>query len=504
MFRKVLIANRGEIAVRVIRTCRKLGIKTVAVYSDPDLGSRHVSMANEAYNIGPGPSSESYLSIPKIIKIAKSSKVEAIHPGYGFLAENPEFARSCEEERIVFIGPSSRVLFSAANKFESRGTARKAGVPIIPGSRGQVETVEEAEAEARRLGFPVLIKASYGGGGRGMRIVNTLRELARAFALASAEAKSAFGRSDLYLEKNLRNPRHLEVQIIAGRKGRIIHLGERECSLQRRHQKILEETPSPVLAPTTRKRLISLALKATKSAKYENAGTVEFVRTEDGQLYYLEINKRIQVEHLITEMVTGVDIVERQLSVASGDGLGLSQEELSFNGAAINCRINAEDASQDFAPSPGKVEQFTPPSGPGIRVDTAMFDGAIIPEYYDSLIAKIAAQGSTREEAIRRLSGALVETVVNGVATTIPVHQTILEDKNFLHGDYHTQMLDLMISTRDFTPQLSREETVMLYLATRYTAALRVLPSEGQIRNNWRTMAQPISNTRSPLFVEGL
>ena len=504
MFRKILIANRGEIAVRIIRTCRKLGIKTVAVYSEPDLQSLHVTYANEAHIIGPGQPSESYLNIPKIVKVAKASGVEAVHPGYGFLAENPEFARECEEAGLVFIGPKSKILASAANKFESKETARRAGVPTIPGSKIQLEKVEEAEAEAHRLGLPVLIKASFGGGGRGMRIVKTAQELRRAFGLAASEAKGAFGYSELYLERHLKNPRHVEVQLIAGRRGRLVQLGERECSLQRRHQKIMEETPAPCLDPQSRKRLVSMALKVAKATSYENAGTVEFVRSERGDFYYLETNKRIQVEHLITEMVTGVDIVEQQIRIAHGDGLGLSQDEVQFNGAALNCRINAEDPSRNFTPSPGQIEEFVPPGGPGIRVDTALVDGTVVPEYYDSLIAKIASHGRARDEAIQRLKGALSETIIDGVKTTIPVHQAILEDKMFVRGDYHTQLLDTKISTWDFSPQLSKQEIAMLYLTMSYPSS-RTDNFRLQTRQNkWRNAPQMEPTPRQPLFVEGL
>jgi acetyl-CoA carboxylase, biotin carboxylase subunit len=504
MFRKILIANRGEIAVRIIRTCRKLGIKTVAVYSEPDLESQHVLYADEAYNIGPGQPSESYLNIPKIVKVAKASKAGAVHPGYGFLAENPQLARGCEEAGLIFIGPRSKILASAANKFASRETASQAGVPTIPGSKRQLETADEAENEAHRIGFPVLIKASFGGGGRGMRIVKTASELRSSFGLAASEAKGAFGRSELYLEKHLNNPRHIEVQIIAGPRGQLVHLGERECSLQRRHQKILEETPAPRLDSSSRKKLVSLALKIAKATRYENAGTVEFVRSARGDFYYLEINKRIQVEHLITEMVTGVDIVEHQIRISDGEGLGLSQKEVEFNGAAMNCRINAEDPSRNFAPAPGRVEKFVPPGGPGIRVDTAMIDSAVIPEYYDSLIAKIASHGRTREEAIQRLKGALSETIITGVETTIPLHQTILEDKVFLRGDYHTQLLDNKIATWNFKPQLSKEEVAMLHLTANYPFPGTSKPQLETNQTRWRNTLQKQPTPRQPLFVEGL
>jgi acetyl-CoA carboxylase, biotin carboxylase subunit len=504
MFRKILIANRGEIALRIIRTCRKLGIRTVAIYSEPDLESQHVVRADEAYSIGPGQPSESYLNIQKIVKVAKSSKAEAVHPGYGFLAENPQFARECEESGLVFIGPRSKILASAANKFASRETADHANVPTIPGSKRQLETVDEAENEALRVGYPVLIKASFGGGGRGMRIVKTPSELRRSFDLAASEAKGAFGRPELYLEKHLKNPRHIEVQIIAGQKGQLVHLGERECSLQRRHQKILEETPAPRIDSKSRRKLVSLALKIAKATRYENAGTVEFVQSTGGQFYYLETNKRIQVEHLITEMVTGVDIVEQQIRIADGEGLGFSQGEIEFNGAAMNCRVNAEDPSKSFAPSPGRVDEFVPPGGPGIRVDTAMTAGAVIPEYYDSLIAKIASHGQTREEAIQRLKGALGETIIVGVETTIPLHQNILEDKGFARGDYHTQILDNKISTWNFKPQLSTEEIAMLYLTANYPFPSKSKPQPESRLTSWRDTLQKEPASRQALFVEGL
>jgi acetyl-CoA carboxylase biotin carboxylase subunit len=349
-----------------------------------------------------------------------------------------------------------------------------------------------------------LIKASFGGGGRGMRIVKTASELRRSFDLAASEAKGAFGRSELYLEKHLNNPRHIEVQIIAGQRGQVVHLGERECSLQRRHQKILEETPAPRLDSTSRRKLISLALKVAKATKYENAGTVEFVRSAGGEFYYLETNKRIQVEHLVSEMVTGVDVVEQQIRIADGEGLGFSQEEIEFSGAAMNCRINAEDPSRGFAPSPGRVEEFVPPGGPGIRVDTAMIDGAVIPEYYDSLIAKIASYGRTREEAIHRLKGALSETIIIGIETTIPLHQTILEDKGFVRGDYHTQLLDNKISTWNFKPQLSMEEVAMLHLTANYPLSGISKSQLERTPTRWRNTLQTEPSPRQPLFVEGL
>src|SRR5713101_10134224 len=446
MFGKILIANRGEIALRIIRTCKRLRIKTVAIYSEPDLESRHVTSADEAYQIGSGPPSDSYLNIGKIVKTAKKSGVEAVHPGYGFLAENSVFAEACEEAGLVFIGPRSRVLGNVANKFESKRLAKDAGVPVVPGANREVRSFEEAEAEALKIGFPVLLKAAFGGGGRGMRIAKTVKELEKGYETARSEANTGFGHAELYVEKFLQEPRHIEVQILAGPRGRLVHLGERECSLQRRYQKILEETPCPALDTKKRRRLISLALRVIRATGYQNAGTIEFVMSKTGAFYYLETNKRIQVEHLISEMVTGIDIVEKQLMMASEHRLDLSQNEVEFTGAAMNCRINAEDPALGFVPSPGRVEKFVPPGGPGVRVDSALYDGAFVPEYYDSLVAKIATHGLDRPQAIERMRVALGETVVEGVKTTIPVHQTILENGNFLEGNYHVQFLDKMLS----------------------------------------------------------
>src|SRR5919109_1050669 len=469
MFRKILIANRGEIALRIIRTCKRLQIKTIAVYSDADIESKHVTNADEAYNIGPGPPSESYLNIPKIVNAAKGSGAEAIHPGYGFLAENPDLARACEENGLVFIGPSSRVLGNVANKLESKRIAAKAGVPVVPGANTKVESGDEAESEASKIGFPILVKAVFGGGGRGMRVVRSQRELDRAMETARSEATTGFGQSDLYMEKYLEEPRHIEVQVLAGPRGRTVHLGERECSLQRRYQKILEETPSPGLDYKKRKQLIQLAIKVIKATRYENAGTVEFVLSKEGKFYYLETNKRIQVEHLISEMVTGVDIVEKQLMMASEHRLDLSQNEITFTGTAVNCRINAEDPARGFAPNPGTVTKFVAPGGPGVRVDSALYDGATVPEYYDSLVAKVATHGSGRDEAIQRMRVALEEMIVEGIKTTVPVHQTILEDRRFLHGKYHTQLLDKILLGWKPHSTVSSGEVAAIFLAMKRT-----------------------------------
>jgi acetyl-CoA carboxylase biotin carboxylase subunit len=506
MFRKILIANRGEIALRIIRTCKRLRVKTVAVYSDADLESKHVISSDEAYEIGAGAPSESYLNIPKIIKAAKKSGSEAIHPGYGFLAENPDLARACEENGLVFIGPSSRVLGHVANKLESKKFAAEAGVPVVPGASTGVESPDKAESEARRIGFPVLVKAVFGGGGRGMRIVRTVKELQRALENARVEATAGFGHPELYMEKYLEESRHIEVQVLAGPRGRTVHLGERECSLQRRYQKILEETPSPALSSKKRSRLTSLALKVVQATHYQNAGTVEFVLSRDGKFFYLETNKRIQVEHLISEMVTSVDIVEKQLIMASEHRLDLSQDEITFTGAAVNCRINAEDPAHGFAPNPGRVTKFVPPGGPGIRVDSALYDGAPVPEFYDSLIAKVAAHGGDRVEAVERMQVALNEMVVEGVKTTIPVHQAILEDRKFLRGNYHTQFLDEMLSGWRPHTIISLEEIAAIFLTVRHTASSVATQSrEGTLlRSGWRSGLQEQQVGKLALYVEGV
>jgi acetyl-CoA carboxylase biotin carboxylase subunit len=505
MFRKILVANRGEIALRIIRTCKRLRIKTVAVYSDPDLESRHVTSADEAYLIGTGPPSESYLSIKKIVKTAKKSGVEAVHPGYGFLAENADFATACEESGLVFIGPSSKILSNVANKFESKRLARAAGVPVVPGANREIESVEEAEAEARKIGFPILLKAAFGGGGRGMRIAKTVKDLEKGFETARSEASTGFGHPELYVEKFLQEPRHIEVQILAGPRGRVVHLGERECSLQRRYQKILEETPSPALDTKKRRRLISLALRVIRATGYQNAGTVEFVMSKTGAFYYLETNKRIQVEHLISEMVTGIDIVENQLMMASEHRLDLSQDEIEFLGAAINCRINAEDPARGFIPSPGRVGKFVPPGGPGVRVDSALYDGAFVPEYYDSLVAKIATQGLDRTQAIERMRVALGETVVEGVKTTIPVLQTILENRNFLRGNYHVQFLDRLLSGWKPQTEVTPDEIAAVFLAIKRTIVVAPpFRTETEQRSRWRSRVQEPQLGKQPLYVEGL
>src|SRR6266496_824209 len=506
MFRKILIANRGEIALRIIRTCKRLGVKTVAVYSEPDLESKHVTSSDEAFLIGSGPPSESYLNIEKIVRTAKESSVEAVHPGYGFLAENADFAGACEEAGFVFIGPSSKVLDNVANKFESKRLAKATGVLVVPGANSEVQSGEEAVTEARKIGFPVLLKAAFGGGGRGIRIARTAKELEKGFETARAEANTGFGHPELYVEKFLQKPRHIEVQILAGPRGKVVHLGERECSLQRRYQKILEETPSPALDAKKRSRLLSLALKVVQATHYENAGTVEFVLSKDGEFYYLETNKRIQVEHLLSEIVTGVDIVEKQLLIASEHRLDLSQDEITFTGAALNCRINAEDPAHGFAPDPGRVTKFVPPGGPGIRIDSALYDGAPVPEYYDSLIAKVTAYSLDRAGAVERMREALNETGIEGVKTTIPVHQAILENEKFLRGNYHTQFLDEMLSSWKPKSAISSEEIAAISLAVKLTSKVEQATSRERTlaRGGWRSGLQEQQTTKPALYVEGV
>ncbi len=467
--------------------------------------SRHVLEADEAYRIGPGEPAESYLNIQRIVAFAKKTGAEGVHPGYGFLAESPEFAVACEEAGLSFIGPSSKVLRKVANKLESKAVVSRAGVPAIPGPKKEIVSSEEADQEARRIGYPVLVKAVHGGGGRGMRIVKGPKALKSALERARAEAKTSFGRDELYLERYLEKPRHIEVQILAGRRGRVVHLGERECSLQRRYQKILEETPSPALNDKERKRLVSLALRVAEATKYENAGTIEFVRSRDGRFYYMETNKRIQVEHLITEMVTGVDIVEEQLRIASGERLSFSQNEVEFSGAAINCRVNAEDPAKAFAPTPGTVTRFVAPGGPGVRVDSALYDGCPVPEYYDSLIAKVAASGRNRQEAIERVRIAIGETIIEGVKTTIPLHETLLEKPEFVNGDYHTQLLDTFLLSEGLRPFLTREDAAAIYLSLKRSseAAGPRLTVSTIPRNLWRTGLRQASEKRPAFYIEG-
>jgi len=441
LFRKVLVANRGEIAVRVIRACKELGISTVAVYSEADAEALHTKLADEAVCIGPAQIHRSYLSIPNIISAAEVTGADAIHPGYGFLAENAQFADICKSCHLTFIGPSANAIESMGHKSEARRKMIEAGIPVTPGTAGAIADGKEALKAAEEIGYPVMIKASAGGGGRGMRIAQNEKELEKFLQMAQAEAKSAFGNGDVYMEKYVDRPRHVEFQIIADAHGNVVHLGDRDCSIQRRHQKLVEEAPSPSISEKTRKEMGEVAVKAAKAVGYVNAGTIEFLVEPDGSYYFMEMNTRIQVEHPVTEMVTGVDLVKDQIRVAAGEKLGYSQDDIKRNGHAIEFRINAEDPSRDFMPAGGKVTLYNPPGGPGIRVDSHLYTGYEVPSYYDSLLAKLIVWGKDREEAINRGRRALEECVIMGLATTIPFHLEVLENAVFKKGEVYTDFI---------------------------------------------------------------
>jgi acetyl-CoA carboxylase biotin carboxylase subunit len=442
MFEKILVANRGEIAIRIIRACEELGVKTVAVYSEADVESLHVHHADECYCIGAAEPSQSYLNIDKIVKMAKKSGCEAVHPGYGFLSQIPAFAKACEDNGIDFIGPSSEILEKMGNKLEARKIAAKTGVPVIPGSLESARNIEKALEIADKVGYPALVKAVYGGGGKGMRLVTDKDKMQQTLELAVLEAESSFGHQEVYVEKFLPKVKHIEFQILADKEGHTIHLGERECSVQRRHQKLMEETPSLFLTEELRSDIGAAAVKIAKAVDYVNAGTVEFLVDLDGNYYFLEMNTRLQVEHLVTEMVSGVDIVKAQIKIADGQRLEYGQKDVKTRGHAINCRINAEDPYNNFMPSPGIVTRFRQPGGPGVRVDTHLYDGYSVSILYDPLIVKLATWGWNREEAIGRMRGALNEFVIEGVRTTIPFHRKIVENKNFLKGEIHVNFVD--------------------------------------------------------------
>jgi len=440
MFKKILIANRGEIAVRVIRACRELGVRTVAVYSEADRDSMHVKLANEAVCIGPPQADQSYLNVPAILTAAELTDSEGIHPGYGFLSENPHFAEACATSGISFIGPSPENIRLGGDKSKARQIMKKKGVPVVPGSDGPVESVGAAHKMAKKIGFPIILKASMGGGGRGMKIVNSAAELEGAFYIAQREALAAFSSSELYLERYLQSVRHIEVQILADLRGNVMHLGERECSIQRRHQKLIEEAPSSFVTERLRKKLGDYAIKAARAVKYKNLGTVEFILTNEGDVYFMEFNTRIQVEHPVTEEVMDVDLVKEQIRLASGLPLQWKRP-YKPRGAAIECRINAEDPEK-FIPSPGKVEFFSPPGGPGVRVDTALYTGWTVPPHYDSLIAKLVVHGKNRHEAIMRMRRALDEFVIEGIKTTIPFHKRVFSDRSFIEGRIDTAFVE--------------------------------------------------------------
>jgi acetyl-CoA carboxylase biotin carboxylase subunit len=443
---KVLIANRGEIACRIIWTCKEMGLKTVAVHSTADRDALHVRFADEAVCIGGPKSIDSYLNIPAIISAAEITDADAIHPGYGFLAESDVFATICGECNIKFIGPKPEIIKMMGDKVEARRTMEAAGVPILPGSPDPIANSEEARAIALEIGFPLIIKAAAGGGGRGMRIVREASELIVQLETAQAEAEAAFNDGSVYIERYIERPRHIEIQVLADEHGNCIHLGERECTIQRRHQKLLEEAPSPVLTPKQRKQMGDVAVNACNAIGYTNAGTFEFLLDEDGSFYFMEMNTRIQVEHPVTEMVTLADIVFNQIRIARGEELTFTQEEVQIVGHAIECRINAEDPIT-FAPSPGKITAFNTPGGPGVRVDTAVYPDYVVPPYYDSMIAKLIVHARTREGAIRRMRRALEMMVIEGIKTTIPLHQRIMADENFQKGDFSTKFMEEFVYT---------------------------------------------------------
>ena len=442
MFKKVLVANRGEIALRIIRACKELGIATVAVFSEADTESLHVRFADEDVCIGPSKSQESYLDPKRIISAAEVTNADAIHPGYGFLAENPDFAEICESCDIKFIGPSSESIRLMGDKALAKDTMKKAGVPVIPGSEGVVESEEVALNLCHRIGFPVIIKASFGGGGKGMRIAENEAGLKKGYQMARTEAEAAFGNPDVYLEKYIANPRHIEFQILGDRFGNVIHLGERDCSLQRRHQKLLEESPSPAVDEKLRARMGEAAVKGAKSVNYESAGTVEFLVDQSQNFYFMEMNTRIQVEHPVTEEVTDIDLIKEQIRLACGEKLGLAQDDIRMKGHAIECRINAEDPDKGFLPAPGTITSFHVPGGHRIRVDTHAYAKYVIPPYYDSMIAKLIAHGKNREEAILKARRALDEFIIEGIPTTIEFHKKILRDERFISGNFNTSLIE--------------------------------------------------------------
>ncbi|MCL5021509.1 MAG: acetyl-CoA carboxylase biotin carboxylase subunit [Bacteroidetes bacterium] len=440
MFKKILIANRGEIALRIIRSCREIGIETVAVYSEADRDSLHVRFADEAVCIGPPPSRESYLNVPRIIAAAEITNSDAIHPGYGFLAENAQFSEICESSGIKFIGPKPAMITSMGDKALAKETMKNAGIPVVPGSDGVIDDVRVAKEIAEGIGYPVIIKATAGGGGKGMRLTWTPDEFERQFQMARTEAEAAFGNGSVYVEKYVEQPRHIEIQVLGDQYGEVIHLGERECSIQRRHQKLIEESPSPFVDSELREKMGAAAIKGSKSVKYEGAGTIEFLVDKYKNFYFMEMNTRIQVEHPVTEQVVGMDLVKEQISVAAG--ARVTKKKLKQVGHAIECRINAEDPFRDFRPNPGTVTGFHTPGGYGVRTDTHAYAGYTIPPYYDSLIAKQIAFGATREECIDRMYRALEEFVVEGVATTIPFHLKVMKDARFRKGEFDTHFLD--------------------------------------------------------------
>jgi len=490
MFTKILIANRGEIAIRIIRACRELGIKTVAVYSDVDRSALHVRYADEAYYIGPAPARESYLRIDRILDAAKRSGADAVHPGYGFLAERPEFAMACTENGIAFIGPPASAIGAMGDKAVARMTVQKAGVPVVPGTEGEGGLRdEEILAVALQVGFPLLIKATAGGGGKGMRLVERLQDLPRALTSARREAEASFGDGAVYLEHVVEGARHVEIQLLADQHGNCIHLGERECSIQRRHQKLIEESPSPIVDADLRRRMGEVAVRAAQAVNYINAGTIEFLLDKDKNFFFLEMNTRLQVEHPVTEMVTGVDIVKEQIRIARGRKLRCTQDDVQLNGWAIECRINAEDPFNNFLPSAGRIHTLSRPAGPGVRVDSGVDEGSEITPYYDSLLAKIVVWGETRGEAIVRMRRALREYRVIGIKTNIPFHQAIMESHRFHGGQFDTTFVEQRFSIdENIAEELPRVAAIVATLVAhqRGQQAAQIVRGPTRDASNWK------------------
>ena len=507
MFKKILIANRGEIAVRVIRACHEMGIAAVAVYSEVDRASLHVRKADEAYPIGPAAAAESYLNIEKILDVAKQSGADAIHPGYGFLSENSKFAQACADAGVKFIGPTASAMEAMGSKTRARQSMERAGIPFVPGTSRGLESYAQAEQVAAHIGYPVMLKAAAGGGGKGMRLVESHDQLKSALESARSEAERAFGDGEVYIEKAIVNPRHIEVQVLADEHGNTVYLGERECSLQRRHQKVLEEAPSPIVDPEMRRQMGEVAVRVAQAAGYTNAGTVEFLVDSQKNFYFLEMNTRLQVEHPVTELVTGLDLVHLQIRIAAGEKLPFRQADLSIRGHAIECRIYAEDPDNNYMPSPGKITLLLAPSGPGIRRDSGMYEGWVVPMDYDPLLAKLIGYGSDREQAIGRLTRALNEYFVGGIKTNISLFQRILANPDFHASNFDTGFLDRLLSQRDNPSQSDRDSAAVAAVAAGIFAALGTQAAglgERPVGNGSGSAASQASGWRSAARKEAL
>jgi acetyl-CoA carboxylase biotin carboxylase subunit len=497
VFDKILIANRGEIAVRVLRACREMGIRTVAVFSEADRKALHTRYADEAYFIGPAPAGESYLVIDKIIKAARESGAQAIHPGYGFLAENPRFADRCEGEKIKLIGPSAHAMRTMGSKTLARKTVQAAGVPVVPGTVEPIASEEEVARIAREIGFPVMLKATAGGGGKGLRLVREDSELASSLRMAKSEARSAFSDDSVYIEKYIENPRHVEIQILGDQHGNYVHLGERECSIQRRHQKVIEESPSVIVTPEMRAAMGKVAIEAARAVSYEGAGTCEFLVDRHRSFYFLEMNTRLQVEHPVTEMVTGIDIVKEQIRVAAGEKLSLRQEDVKQTGHAIECRVYAEDPERNFLPCPGEITSLRVPGGPGVRDDSGVYAGFAIPIYYDPIISKLVAWGTDRTEAIARMKRALAAYVVTGVRTTIPFHIRVMNNRHFIDGNFDTNFIDQVFFKEEEARPLENGDLALATAAIQafreeHRSALAQQPGEaGAPVSMWKYSTRP-------------